>query len=80
MESNTQSLTREQQADKLLAEGLFADREELLMRLNHIGFYRLNGYAHTFRERGGRMARCCPGSVPVPHYAMCGTATASTAV
>lgn len=52
MESNTQSLTREQQADKLLAEGLFADREELLMRLNHIGFYRLNGYAHTFRERG----------------------------
>ena len=52
MESDAQSLTREQQADKLLQEGLAADRGELLMRLDHIGFYRMNGYAHTFRERG----------------------------
>ena len=52
MESDSQSLTREQQAAKLLSEGLAADRDELLMRLDHIGFYRLNGYTHTFREKG----------------------------
>ena len=56
MESDTQSLTREQQADILLSEGLAADRGELLMRLDHIGFYRMNGYAHTFRERGDKGA------------------------
>ena len=79
MESDAQSLTREQQADKLLQEGLVADRDELLMRLDHIGFYRMNGYAHTFRERGDN-GRPCPDSSPARHCAMCGTATASTAV
>ena len=50
MRKDDQTLTREQQADLLLSEGLSANRDELLMRLDHIGFYRLNGYAHTFRE------------------------------
>ena len=79
MESDAQSLTREQQADKLLQEGLAADRDELLMRLDHIGFYRMNGYAHTFRERGDNGA-ALPRFRPGRHCAMCGTATASTAV
>ena len=58
MESDTQSLTREQQADILLSEGLAANRDELLMRLDHIDLYRMNGYAHTFRERGDDGAEC----------------------
>lgn len=34
----------------LLSQGLIADKQELVMRIENIGFYRLNAYARPFRQ------------------------------
>ncbi len=43
-------LTLEAQADKLLARGLVADRNELIARLKVVNYYRLSGYLYPFRQ------------------------------
>lgn len=45
------SLSYEQQAERLLQRGLIADKDELMMRLRHVGYYRLSAYAHPYRKR-----------------------------
>lgn len=34
----------------LLSQGLIADKQELVMRIENVGFYRLNAYARPFRQ------------------------------
>jgi len=47
------ALTLEEQADRLIARGLVADRAELIARLKVVNYYRLSGYLHPFRQRDG---------------------------
>lgn len=49
MDSNA-AKSRSEQAAALMAQGLLADRDELVLRLETVGFYRLNGYAYPFRQ------------------------------
>lgn len=49
MEYLKQALDYEQQADRLLERGLIADRDELVMRLSAVSYYRLSGYLYPFR-------------------------------
>ncbi len=49
MKYTKQPLTLEQQADQLIARGLFADRQSLISRLSAVNYYRLTGYLHPFR-------------------------------
>lgn len=44
------SISRQAQAEMLISQGLIADRDTLIMRIETVGFYRLNGYAHPFRQ------------------------------
>lgn len=44
------AVSREAQAEMLISQGLTADKDELIMRIETVGFYRLNGYAHPFRQ------------------------------
>jgi abortive infection bacteriophage resistance protein len=44
-----QPLSLEGQADQLLARGLVADRDELILRLRAVNYYRLSGYLHPYR-------------------------------
>jgi abortive infection bacteriophage resistance protein len=46
------ALSLEEQADKLIARGLVADRSVLLQRLASVNYYRLSGYLHTYRQKG----------------------------
>lgn len=43
-------ISRWAQAEMLISQGLIADRDILAMRIETVGFYRLNGYAHPFRQ------------------------------
>ncbi len=43
------ALSLEQQADQLIERGLIADRNELMMRLQAVNYYRLSGYLHPYR-------------------------------
>lgn len=51
MRYEKQHLSFEQQADRLLGRGLMAERKELILRLSHVGYYRLSAYAHPYRRR-----------------------------
>ncbi len=42
--------TYEEQADLLFERGMVADREELMLRLRDVGYYRLSGYWHIFKR------------------------------
>lgn len=46
-------LTFEQQADRLLARGMEADRDVLTRHLRDVGYYRLSGYWHIFKKGDG---------------------------
>ncbi len=50
MKYSKQALSFEDQADRLLARGVSADREELIQRLVAVSYYRLSGYLYPFRE------------------------------
>ncbi len=43
-------LTFEEQADRLLARGLEANRAELITRLSAVNYYRFSGYLYPFRQ------------------------------
>ena len=43
MKYEKEALSLEAQADKLLARGVVADREELIRRLQAVNYYRLSG-------------------------------------
>lgn len=65
MQYSKPHLSFEQQVDLLLQKGLNAEREELLARLQDIGYYRLSAYTHPFRERdkqGNTLSRFIPGT------------------
>lgn len=49
-EYTKRALSFEEQADQLLERGLIADREELILRLRAVSYYRLAGYFYPFRE------------------------------
>ncbi len=49
-------LSLDTQADQLLDRGLLADRNELIMRLRAVNYYRLSGYLHPYRIAGGDSA------------------------
>jgi len=46
-----EAISLEDQADKMLRRGLNADRDELMMRLQAVNYYRLSGYLHPYRIR-----------------------------
>ena len=50
MEYTKPALTYEQQADLVMSKGLGADRDELVACLERIGYYRLSGYWHIFKD------------------------------
>ena len=44
-------LAFDEQADLLMQErGMIADRDELISRLQSVGYYRLSGYWHRFKK------------------------------
>lgn len=51
MEYSKRALEFDEQADRLIARGLEADRGELVGRLQAVSYYRLAGYLHPFRQR-----------------------------
>ena len=51
MEYLKKHLSLEQQADLLLSRGLIADRNALISRLSHVGYYRFSAYTHPYRKR-----------------------------
>lgn len=46
-------LTYEEQADLLISRGLVADREELVGRLERVGYYRFSGYLYPYKQADG---------------------------
>lgn len=50
MKSGTPPLTRQQQADLLMARGMQGDRATIMGRLAVVNYYRLSGYWHPFRD------------------------------
>ena len=44
-------LTFGEQADRLLSRGMAADRDILIEHLQDVGYYRLSGYWHIFKDR-----------------------------
>lgn len=50
MEYAKPALTYEQQADLAISRGLCAKREQLIARLKEVGYYRLSGYWHIFKD------------------------------
>ncbi|MDQ8198188.1 Abi family protein [Pelagicoccus enzymogenes] len=50
MKYEKSALTFEEQADKLLARGLEAEKAELVARLQAVSYYRLSGYLYPFRK------------------------------
>lgn len=50
MEYTKPAMTYEQQADLAISRGLHADREQLIDRLKEVGYYRLSGYWHIFKD------------------------------
>lgn len=53
MEYRKRFETYDQLADRLLSRGLQADRYQLVRRLREIGYYRLSGYWHIFKQADG---------------------------
>jgi len=49
MKYSKQALTREQQADLLIARGMIGARDDIVRQLSAVNYYRLSGYWHTFR-------------------------------
>lgn len=49
MKYEKDSLTFEQQADRLIGRGLQANRDELIRRLEAVSYYRFSGYLDNFR-------------------------------
>ncbi len=49
MKYEKEAFSLEAQADKLLARGLVADRDELVRRLRAVNYYRFSGYLHPYR-------------------------------
>jgi len=47
---NKPALTYQQQADQLIARGLIADPQKLVVLLQQVSYYRLSGYWYPFRE------------------------------
>lgn len=45
--------TFEEQADLLIARGMRADRDALIQCLQNVGYYRLSGYWHIFKQGDG---------------------------
>ncbi len=56
MKYEKEALSLEAQADKLLARGVVADRDELIRRLQAVNYYRLSGYLHPYRIRDAQGA------------------------
>jgi len=56
------ALSFTEQADRLLARGLVADRSELIDRLASVNYYRLSAYWYTFRIEGDPDERLIPGT------------------
>jgi len=56
------ALTFAEQADRLLARGLVADRSELWNLLKAVNYYRLSAYWYTFRIEGDPDDRLFPGT------------------
>jgi abortive infection bacteriophage resistance protein len=56
MQYEKEPLSLEAQADQLLDRGLVADRNELIMRLRAVNYYRLTGYLHSYRIVDGNSA------------------------
>ena len=52
MKYSKPALSFEQQADQLIARGLKADKELLVMRLEATSYFRLSGYLYPFRVPG----------------------------
>ena len=50
------------QADRLLARGLVADRAQLVERLSSVNYYRLSAYWYTFRIDGDADDKLIPGT------------------
>lgn len=50
MEYTKPAMTYGQQADLAISRGLHADREQLIDRLKEVGYYRLSGYWHIFKD------------------------------
>jgi len=57
-----QSLSFAEQADRLLARGLGARRDELIARLEAVNYYRLSAYWYTFRIPNDPDDRLMPGT------------------
>lgn len=61
------SLSYEEQADKAISRGLFADRSELIAKLQCVSYYRLSGYWYSFRrddeaQQGRKLNEFMPGT------------------
>ena len=54
MKYEKEPLTFEDQADRLLARGLIAERDELITRLAAVNYYRLTGCLHPFKQADDR--------------------------
>ncbi len=50
MEYKKPPLSFEEQANQLLHRGLVSDRDELIVRLKAVNYYRLSGYLYTYRN------------------------------
>lgn len=50
MEYTKPALTYEQQADLAISRGLHTERQVLVDRLKEVGYYRLSGYWHIFKD------------------------------
>lgn len=46
-------LTYIEQADLLISRGLMADREELVGKLERVGYHRFSGYLHPYKQSDG---------------------------
>lgn len=62
MKYSKRALSFADQADRLMARGLLADRAELIARLESVNYYRLSAYWYTFRALGDPEDRLQPGT------------------
>lgn len=50
MQYQKEFMTFEEQAELIISRGMEADREQLIMHLKDVGYYRLSGYWHGFKN------------------------------
>ncbi len=62
MKYTKQALSFADQAERLLARGLVADRDELIEKLAAVNYYRLSAYWHTFRIADDPNEALIPGT------------------